>query len=141
MLAVKPGGKGNITKTHVAWKATRGLPYVASPLVYDGRIYSIKNGGMISSFDAKSGKPYYLQERLDAEGNYYSSPVAADGRIYMASVDGKFTVVKAGGEKPEILHHAQFGERIYASPALADDKLYLRTKSALYAFGEHSLNQ
>ena len=138
MLAVKPGGRGNITKTHVAWKATRGLPYVASPLVYDGRIYSIKNGGMISSFDAKSGKPYYLQERLDAEGYYYSSPVAADGRIYVASVDGKLTVVKAGGEKPEILHQAQFDERIYASPALGGDKFYLRTKSALYAFGEHS---
>ncbi len=141
MVAVKPGGRGNISRTHVAWKGTRGLPYVASPLVYDGRIYSIRNGGMISSFDAKSGKPYYLQERLDAEGNYYSSPVAADGRIYIASVNGKLTVVKAGGEKPEILHRAQFGEPIYASPAIAGDKFYLRTKSALYAFGDQSMNK
>ena len=141
MLAVKPGGRGNISKTHIAWKATRGLPYVASPLMYDGRIYCIRNGGMLSSFDAESGKPYYLQERLDAEGYYYSSPVAADGRIYLASVDGKLTVLKAGGEKPEILHQAQFDERIYASPALAGDKLYLRTKSTLYAFGDHSLSQ
>jgi outer membrane protein assembly factor BamB len=137
MVAVKPGGRGNISKTHVAWKGTRGLPYVASPLMYNGRIYCIKTGGMLSSFDAMSGTPYYLQERLDAEGNYYSSPVAADGRIYLASVTGKLTVVKAGGEKPEILHQAQFGERIYASPALAGDRLYLRTRSALYAFGEH----
>jgi outer membrane protein assembly factor BamB len=136
MVAVKPGGRGDITKTHVAWKATRGLPYVASPIVYDGRIYCIKNGGMISSFDAKTGKPYYLQERLDADGSYYSSPVAADGRIYMASVTGKLTVIKTGGDKPEILHQAEFGERIYASPALAGDNLYLRTKGALYAFGE-----
>jgi len=136
LLAVKPGGRGDITKTHVAWKATRGLPYVASPLVYDGRVYCIKNGGMISSFDAKSGQPYYVQERLDADGYYYSSPVAADGRIYTASVNGKLTVVKAGGDKPEILHQATFGERIYASPALAGDKFYLRTKSVLYAFGQ-----
>jgi len=135
MIAVKPGGRGDITKTHVAWKSTRGLPYVASPLMYDGRVYCIKNGGMLSSFDAKSGQPYYLQERLDAEGSYYSSPVAADGRLYFASADGKLTVVKAGGDKPEILHQAKFGERIYASPALAADKLYLRTHSALYAFG------
>jgi outer membrane protein assembly factor BamB len=134
LIAVKPGGRGNISKTHVAWRATRGLPYVASPLVYDGRVYCIKNGGMISSFDAKSGHPYYLQERLGAEGNYFSSPVAADGRLYMASVTGQLTVVKAGGEKPEILHQAQFGEQIYASPALAEDKLYLRTRSTLYAF-------
>jgi outer membrane protein assembly factor BamB len=135
LVAVKPGGRGNISQTHVAWRATRGLPYVASPLLYDGRIYCIRNGGMLSSFDANSGKPYYLQERLDAPGSYYSSPVAADGRIYLASLTGKLTVVKAGGEKPEILHQAEFGERIFASPALAGDKLYLRTQSALYAFG------
>jgi outer membrane protein assembly factor BamB len=135
LVAVKPGGAGNISQTHVAWKATRGLPYVASPLLYDGRIYFVKNGGMLSSLDAKSGKPFYMQERLEAPGNYYSSPVAADGRIYLASVSGKLTVVKAGGEKPEILHQAEFGERIYASPAIANDKFYLRTRSALYAFG------
>lgn len=138
MVAVKPGGRGNITQTRVAWKAMRGLPYIASPVFYDGRIYCIKNGGMLSSFDAGTGKPYYLQERLDAEGNYYSSPVAADGRIYFASVPGKLTVVKAGGEKPEILHQAAFGERILASPALAGENLYLRTQTALYAFGERS---
>jgi len=138
LVAVKPGGRGNISRTHVAWKATRGLPYVASPLLYNGRIYCIKNGGMLSSFDASSGKPYYMQERLGAEGNYYSSPVAADGRIYLASVPGKLTVVKAGGEMPEVLHQAEFGERILATPALAGDNLYLRTQSTLYAFGEHS---
>ncbi len=136
LLAVKPGGRGNITATHVAWKATRGLPYVASPLLYDGRVYCFKNGGMISSFDAKSGQAFYLQERLNAEGNYYSSPVAADGRIYVASERGRLTVIKAGGEKPEILHQADFGERILASPAIAGDNFYLRTASALYAFGE-----
>ena len=139
MLALKPGGRGNISKTHIAWKATRGLPYIASPLLYDGRIYCVKNGGMLSSWDAKSGNPYYLQERLNADGYYYSSPVAADGRIYLASLNGKFTVVKAGGDKPEILHQSLFGERIYASPALAGDKFYLRTRSALYAFGESSV--
>ncbi len=135
LVAVKPGGRGNISKTHIAWKATRGLPYVASPLLYDGRIYCFKNGGMISSFDAKSGKSFYLQERLNAEGSYYSSPVAADGRIYVASLPGKLTVIKAGGEKPEILHQADFGERIFASPALAGENLYFRTHSTLYAFG------
>jgi len=134
MLAIKPGGHGNITQTHVAWKATRGLPYTASPLLYEGRIYCFKNGGMISSFDAKTGKPYYLQERLNAEGYYYSSPVAADGRIYVASASGKVTVLKAGGDKPEILHQAEFGERILASPALAGENLYLRTQTNLYAF-------
>ena len=134
LVAVKPGGHGNISQTHVAWRATRGLPYVASPLFYDGRIYMVKNGGLISSLDAETGKPFYSQERLDAGGNYYSSPVAANGRIYLASLPGKVTVIKAGGDKPEILHQAEFGERVLASPALVGNNLYLRTQTSLYAF-------
>jgi outer membrane protein assembly factor BamB len=134
LVAVQPGGKGDITETHVAWKATRGLPYVSSPLLYDGRVYLIRDGGMMSSFDAKTGRPYYLQERLEATESYYASPVAADGRIYVASVPGKLSVIKAGGDKPEILHQANFGERIFATPALAGDRLYLRTQTKLYAF-------
>jgi outer membrane protein assembly factor BamB len=140
LVAVNPGGHGDITQSHVAWKFTRGLPYVPSPLFYDGRIYLIKTGGMISSIDAKTGEPYYTQERLDAAGDYYSSPVAGGGRIYIASLAGKLSVIKAGGEKPEILHQAEFGERILASPALVGDKLYLRTQSALYAFGPETIH-
>ena len=66
MVALKPGGRGDITQTHVAWEFTRGLPYVASPLFYQGRVYTIKDGGMLSSLDARTGQPYYLQERLGA---------------------------------------------------------------------------
>ena len=134
LVAVKPGGTGDISQTHVAWKLTRGLPYVASPLFYDGRLYLAKDGGMISSLDAKTGKPFYLQERIDAVGSYYSSPVAADGRIYVASVPGKLTVFKAGGDKPEILHQAEFKERIFATPAPVGNNLYLRTANHLWAF-------
>ncbi len=90
---------------------------------------------MLSSFDAKTGTQYYTQERLEAPGSYHASPVAADGRIYLISETGKLTVVKAGGDKPEILHQADFGERIVATPALVGDKLYLRTETKLYAFG------
>ncbi len=138
LVAVKPGGRGDITQTHVAWKYNRGLPYVPSPLFYEGRIYLVRDGGMLSSFEAKTGTPYYTQERLGAEGSYYSSPVAADGRIYVASLAGKVTVVRAGGDQPVILHQADFGERIFATPALAGDQLYLRTQTKLYAFGAAS---
>jgi outer membrane protein assembly factor BamB len=135
LVAVTPGGHGDITQSHVAWKFTRGLPYVPSPLFYDGRIYLVKTGGILSSVDAKTGNPYYTQERLDAPGDYYSSPVAGGGRIYIGSLSGKLTVVKAGGDKPEILHQSEFGERILASPAIVGNNLYLRTQSTLYAFG------
>jgi len=136
MLAVKGGGRGDITSTHVAWKFTRGLPYVPSPLFYEGRVYLVKDGGMMSSLDAKTGQPVYAQERLGTTGSYYASPVAADGRIYLASLPGKLSVVKAGGEKPEILHQADFGERIFATPALVGERLYLRTEKHLWAFGK-----
>ena len=135
MLAIKPGGEGDVTDKNVAWKATRGLPYVPSPLFYDGNVYIIKDGGMLSCFDAKTGEPRYTQERIDATGSYYASPVAADGRIFLASMNGRVTVVKAGGDKPEILHHADFKERIPATMALIQDKIYLRTQTKLYAFG------
>lgn len=135
LIALKPGGHGDITHTHVAWEFSKGLPYVPTPLYYQGRVYVIKDGGMLSSFDAKTGATFYLQERIGAEGSYYSSPVAAAGRIYVASLAGKVTVVKAGGDKPEVLHQAAFGDRIFATPAIVGDRIYLRTQNHLYAMG------
>jgi outer membrane protein assembly factor BamB len=137
LLAVRPGGQGDVTATHVVWKATRGLPYVPSPLYFEGRVYLIRDGGMMSSFDAKTGQPYYQQERVkDALGSYYASPVAADGRIFVVSLQGKLSVIKAGGDHPEVLQQADFAEPISATPALVGDRLYLRTKTKLYAFGD-----
>ena len=135
LIAVRPGGKGELAESQVAWKQTRGLPYVPSPLCYRGSVYLVRDGGIVSSFDAKTGQPHYQQERIDALGNYYASPVAADGRIILASLTGKVTVLAAGGEAPNVLHRADFGERISATPALVEDKLYLRTATAMYAFG------
>jgi outer membrane protein assembly factor BamB len=135
LVAVKAGGQGDITKTHVSWTYNKGLPYVPSPLLYDGRVYLVRNLGLVSSFDALTGEPHYSRAALKARGDYYASPVAADGRIYLTSLRGKLTVIKAGGESPEVLHEADFGERIFATPAIVGDKLYLRTATKLYAFG------
>ena len=135
MFSVKPGGKGDITETHVAWKFRKGLPYVASPLHHDGRIYLVRDGGLLTSVDAKTGEAFYTQERLGAVGNYYASPVLAGGNLYIASLAGVLTVVKAGGTKPEVLHQADFGERILATPAIVEDKIYLRSETKLWAFG------
>jgi len=135
LLALKPGGKGDITESHVAWKQTRGLPYVPSPLFYRGQVYIIKDGGMISCFKAQSGEVVYEQERVGAMGNYYASPVAADGRIYVASVNGVLSVLDAGS-KPEVLGRADFKERLASTPAIVDNKLYIRTADHLWAFGK-----
>ena len=137
VVAVKPGGTGNITETHVAWRFRKGLPYVPSPVHYDGRIYFVKDGGILTSLDAKTGEPAYVQERITgAPGGYYASLVAGDGRLYVASLAGKLTVIKAGGDKPEILHQADFGERILATPAIVGERLYVRTTTKLWAFGK-----
>ncbi len=136
LVAVKAGGHGELNADKVAWKQKSGLPYVPSPLFYHGRVYLVRDGGMASSFDAKTGTPFYEKERLDAPGSYYASPVAADGRIYFVSLQGRVTVVAEGGDQPKILSRADFGERICATPALVGKTLYLRTASTLYAFGQ-----
>jgi outer membrane protein assembly factor BamB len=135
-LAVRPGGEGEISNSHVAWRKFKGLPYVSSPIFYDGTLYVIKDGGLLSAFEGKTGKEVYLQERLGAGGGYYSSPVAANGHIYFSSLEGAITVLKAGGTSPEIIMTAKFGERIAATPAIAHDRLYLRTATKLYAIGK-----
>jgi outer membrane protein assembly factor BamB len=136
LVAIRPGGTGELGPEQVAWKQTRGLPYVPSPIYYRGYVYMIKDGGMVSCYEAKTGKPAYQQERLDALGTYYASPVAADGRVIVASLDGKVTVFAAGGDAPKILHQADFQERIAATPALVENQVYFRTPTALYAFGK-----
>ena len=98
----------------------------------------IKDGGLVSAYDAKTGKEIYLQERVAAPGSYYSSPVAANGHIYFTSLtDGAVTVLKAGTAKPEIVaKNPKLGERTAATPAIADNTIYLRTATKLYAFAE-----
>ena len=135
LLAVRPSGTGDVTATHVAWKQTRGLPYVPSPLCYNGRIYLVKNGGLASCFDAQTGKVLYQEERLGALGDYYSSPVAASGKICMASQPGVVVVFQAG-DTLQVLARNGLDEPIMATPAIVGNRLYLRTKAHLYAFGE-----
>ena len=133
-LAVRPDGRGDVTDSHVLWRATRGLPYVPSPLYYDGRIYLVKNGGLASCLDARTGKFLYQEERLGALGDYYASPVAAAGKICVASQQGVVVVYRAS-DTLEVLARNALEEPILATPAIADGHLYVRTKSQLYAFG------
>jgi outer membrane protein assembly factor BamB len=133
-LAIRPDGRGDVTDTHVVWKATRGLPYVPSPLFYEGRIYLVKNGGLASCLDAKTGRISYQEERLGALGDYYASPVAAAGKICVASQPGVVVVYRAG-DTLEVLARNPLNEPLLATPAIVDDTLYVRTRSQLYAFG------
>ncbi|MBI3849175.1 MAG: PQQ-binding-like beta-propeller repeat protein [Verrucomicrobia bacterium] len=135
LLAIRPGGHGDITKTHIAWKVTRSLPYVSSPLYYDGKLYTMKNGGLASCYDAKNGKPFYQDERVGAPGDYYSSAVAAKGRIYLVSQQG-IVLVMAAGETLNVLARNNLESQVMATPAIADGKIYVRTADHFYAFGK-----
>ena len=137
-FALSPGGKGDISATNMLWKKTKGLPYVPSTIVYRGQVVMIKDGGLVSAYDAKTGREVYMQERVAAPGRYYASPVAANGNIYFTSLDdGVVTVLKAGMSKPEaVAKNPKLGERVAATPAIADNILYLRTATKLYAFAE-----
>lgn len=133
-ISVKPGGQGDVTDTHVDWIYRRDLPTVPSPLVYEGVMYMVKDGGILSALDAKTGK-LLRRGRLRGEGNYYASPVAGDGKVYLASERGVVTVLKAGGQW-KTLSSFNFGERIMATPVITDGKIYLRTDIALYCFAK-----
>src|SRR5262249_25006877 len=135
-LALKAGGEGDVTNSHVLWKKTKGLPHIASGLVYRGQYIMVKNGGLGTAYGAKAGKPLYLQERAPPGGQSWASPVAANGHIYFTSLaDGAVTVLKAGSAKPEVVvRNPGLGERVGATPVIADNTLYIRTDGHLYAF-------
>jgi outer membrane protein assembly factor BamB len=135
-FALKPGGTGDVTKSHVVWKQTKGLPYITSGIAYRGQYVMVKDGGIVTSYAAKSGAEVY-RARAAAEGNYYASPVAANGRIYFTSLNGVVTVLEAGASKPNVVAPTcDLQERTAATPAIANDTLYIRTEKHLYAFAE-----
>lgn len=133
VLAIRPGGKGDVTATHLVWKATRSLPYVSSPLFYDGRIYTMKNGGLASCYDAKTGTPHYQDQRVGVGADFYASAIGADGRIYIAAQDGTVVVLKAG-DRFEVLSRNPLGEELFATPAIVDGTVILRTARHLWSF-------
>jgi outer membrane protein assembly factor BamB len=132
-FALAPGGAGDVTRSHVAWKVTRGLPYIPSPLVYRGRMYLVNKQGLLSAFEVKTGKAVYA-ERTGLTGAY-ASPVAANGHIYLCGLDGTVLVAPAGDKLAPVCS-TKLDDRIAATPAIADNSLYLRTNKNLYAFAE-----
>jgi outer membrane protein assembly factor BamB len=133
-FALTPGGKGDVTRSHVAWTVTRGLPYIPSPLVYRGLLYTVNRQGRLSAFEVKTGKEVYVAEQVGLTGAY-ASPVAANGHIYLCGLDQSVIVVRAG-DVLEKVSSAKLDDRIVATPAVAGNTLYIRTNKSLYAFAE-----
>jgi outer membrane protein assembly factor BamB len=108
---------------------------IPSPLLYDGVIYVVRNGGILTSFDAATGVVLKTGRLNGAIAGYSSSPVAAGGLVYFANEDGKVAVVRAGGAGWQVQTVNDLGEGCYATPALSGGSIYLRTNEALYRFG------
>lgn len=134
LMAVRLGGRGDVTDTHVAWTHRKSLPNVASPLVYDGVVYLAKDGGIVSALDAETGETLKMGRLPDAMDKYFASPVAADGRIYFFDAAGVLTVVEAGRQW-SVVQTLPFNEGGNATPAIVDGRIYIRTHGNLYCFG------
>jgi outer membrane protein assembly factor BamB len=117
------------------WSHRRGIPEVPSPLLYGGRLFLVRDGGIVQCLEADSGKLVY-QQRIGVAGGYSASPIAADDRIYLASQSGTLAVLDARSAKCKVLARNRIGEPITATPAIVGDHLYVRTAEHLFAFAE-----
>jgi len=131
LRAIRPGAGGD----PIAWQSLRGLPYGNSPLLHQGRLFTVKSGGFVTSHNAETGQPIYQEERINAPDDYWSSPVAAAGRVYFASEKGVVTVMDAAANTPTILAQNKLNEQILATPALVGQTILIRTAKNLYSFG------
>jgi outer membrane protein assembly factor BamB len=131
IVALRPGTAAG--PAELVWHYPRGVPECPSPVLAGGRIYMVMNGGAVTCLDARSGALLFA-ERLAARGPYYASLVAGDGKVYAASARGELTVFRAAPQL-EVLSTLDLGERLMATPALADGAVYVRTETRLLAFG------
>lgn len=134
LVAIRPGGSGDVTASHVVWSQEQYLPVIPSPLVYRGGLYLVRNGGLFAVLDPGSGA-LRRQGRLFGSSNYYSSPVGADGKVWFASQSGDVTVVRVDPDW-QVVCRARFGEEIFATPAVVEGRIYLRTAGHLYCLGK-----
>ena len=134
LMAVRPDGKGDVTRTHVAWTITRGAPYTPSPLLVGNDLYYVSDTGVLSLADAASGQIVW-QQRLG--GNYSASPVFVDGRIYFQSEEGMTTVIAPGREFRRLASNRLDGATL-ASMAVSGGSFFIRSDSHLYRIAGRS---
>jgi outer membrane protein assembly factor BamB len=132
LLALRPGGRGDVTKSHVLWSFGNG-PDVPTPVTDGTYLYSINDRGIVYCLDVKTGKPVYGPQRL-RNATYSGSAVLADGKVYITDEDGVTSVLRAG-PKFEVLSENDLEDYTLSSPAVSDGQLFIRTASFVYAIG------
>lgn len=135
LLAIKLGGRGDQTATAIRWRYNKPVPQVPSTILYQGVLYMINDSGILISFDPATGQVIKQGRLHGAIDKYFSSPVAADDKVFLIGQGGQVSVLKAAGDW-QVLKVNELDDEVFATPAIADGQIYIRTRSALYAFGK-----
>ncbi len=135
LLAIRLGGRGDMTDTAVRWRYQKPVPQVPSTLLYQGVLFMVNDSGILTSFDPATGNVLKQGRLKGAIDKYFASPVGADGKVWLISQDGTVSVVSAKGEW-EVLAVNTLGEEVFATPAIDAGRLYVRTRGTLYCFGK-----
>ncbi len=135
LLAIKMGGEGDQTATAIRWRYQKPVPQVPSTLLYKGVLYMINDSGILISFNPTTGEVIKQGRLHGAIDKYFSSPVAADDKVFLIGQGGQVSVLKAAGDW-QVLAVNELDDECFATPAIADGRIYIRTRSALYAFGK-----
>jgi outer membrane protein assembly factor BamB len=133
LLAFRGDVAGDVTRSGLLWTHRRSVPQLPTPVLYRGVLYMINDAGILTTLDAERGTVHHQGRLPGAVDSYFASPVAGDGKVYFVSRSGIASVLRAGPEQ-EALSVADLADEVAATPALADGRLYLRSKSALYCF-------
>ena len=137
LMAIRLGRRGKLTGTDaIVWSTARGAAYTPSPVLHDGRLYVVTDNGLISCFDAETGKPHYQQQRLPKPYNFKASPVGANGKLYLATEDGDVVVLRMGDRFEVLATNTIENQSFIASPVIVDGTIYLRSRTHLFAIGK-----
>jgi len=134
MLAIRLGGSGDMSDTAIRWKYQRSVPQLPSPLLYQNVLYMVNDNGIVTTLHPDTGAVIKQGRLTGAPGAVFASPIAADGHVYFTTEAGAVVVVSPGGDLAVRSVNA-LNEEAYATPAVADGRIYVRTTQALYAFG------
>lgn len=132
LLAIRPGGSGDITHSHTDWTVRSGIPEIPSPIYFEEHLYLIRDGGILTSIDTRDGT-VASRDRLAANGQYEASPVVANRHLYLVSALGRLSVLRIG-QPPQVVHEVQLPGPVAATPALSGATLYIRTETQILAY-------
>lgn len=134
-VSIRPGGSQDSTTTHVQWETTKGLSEMPSPLFYRGRVHFIRDGGMWTVLEPRTGRRLLDRERLGTGGQVVASPIAANGYIYLVNASGTFAVLRVG-DTLDVVAVNKLGESVRCTPAIAGNRICVRSADHLWAFGQ-----